>query len=136
MKIVLTVLALWISTCSHAQTTNPDFEIVGIGIISDSCNGDWDARAACSETLVNRYLLSNIDWASMDSVPKGKQRIELKYDVDEQGRLSNLVVESENKPLSKSFHKVVSSWPEEFKYKREDGMKIVGRYSSFFSFYF
>ena len=121
---------------SCAQTASPGFEIVGIGIMSDSCDGDWEDRSACSETLVNRYLLSNIDWALMDSVPKGKQRIELKYDVDENGKLSNLVVESDNIPLSKSFQKVVNYWPEEFKYKREDGMKIVGRYSSFFSFYF
>ncbi|NNJ55896.1 MAG: hypothetical protein HKP14_07175 [Bacteroidia bacterium] len=136
MKLFLTVSIFLIGVVCKAQTTSPDFEIVGIGIISDACVGEWDEKADCSETLVNRYLLSNIDWASMDTVPKGKQRIELKFDVDDNGRLSNLVVESENISFGKSFQKVVNSWPEEFKYKREDGMKIVGRYSSFFSFYF
>ena len=136
MKFLGVLIFILVSIISFAQTKETEFKIVGIGLVSDSCQGDWEQKTECSDREVNTYLLANIDWNMMDSVPKGRQRIELKYDVDKEGFLSNIEVIASDSVFSKSFHKVVDSWPPKFKYLREDGVQIVGRYSSFFSFYF
>lgn len=119
-----------------AQETKPGFEIVDIGLISESCIGDWDTRKHCSKQEITNYLLANLDWAAMDTIINGINKLTLHYTVDSAGNISNLRPSSPNESLQKACHGIGNSWPDKFKYLREDGLPIMGEYSSSFSFYF
>ncbi len=133
---VLVFCATLLSICAIAQDTSPEFEIIDIAIISDSCEGDWYARKKCSQQEVSNYLLEHLDWSAMDSVVHGAHKLVLNFSADSEGAITDLKGFSPNMELNKACVKIGETWPIIYRYIRQDGLSIVGDYTTSFSFYF
>lgn len=134
LRFLVISILVFLASASNGQ--NAAFEIIDIGIVSTECEGEWQEKMDCSEKAVNQYILQKMEWGAMDSTVAGKHRVTLRFEVASDGTMTSVTASTDSPELLKACKNLGKNWPMTFKYLREDGLSIMGSYSSVFSFYF